>query len=730
MKSKTIVFIILSFWGLTVFAQAKMNSQARVFINELRRTYEKPELLSSLVLDYDLISINQKYHIGLLAVVDDNLLKREYLVQLGVINDTKIGDIWTIRIPIDNFIAFTHLEGIKYIEVGEPVSPYLDAAIPSARVDSVQQGLGGLLQPYTGKGVIIAIIDWGFDYTHPNFYDAEFETLRISRAWDQNKMSGPSPENYSFGTEYIGKDELLLAGSDTLYVFGYTSHGTHVGGIAAGTGAGTPFGGVAYDSEIIFISLRRDAPSLVDAFSYLIDYSESVNKPFVVNMSFGSHLGPHDGTCLKNQAIDAMHGVGKVFVGSAGNNGPTQPKFHIDKDFNENPADTLITVVEFANVTDMFGQTLSMWGSENSSFEVSLKLVDASLNEIYQTPFYNSIDEHIRVDTITFGEDSLIIRIEATASSFINNKPNIRMEVKKTGSDRLVLIATSNDTHLHIWNNVRMNNRYTNWGTNFTASYSGAVAGDNHFGLGEPAGVGKNVITVGSYIAEKIVGENVLLGQISGFSSMGPTVDYRTKPDITSVGANVCSSVNSFDITETVFIASVEFNERQYGFRRYSGTSMSGPIVTGIVALMLEANPHLSAVEVKEILKTTARLDNQTGEIGEDGHMQWGWGKANALAAVLAAKAMNEIPGIKIVEKIFNAYPNPVNHNLILSLHNSIEKITRIDIFCINGVLIQSFRNINSENFSINFENIPNGTYIIKLVTETEMSFDKVIVRK
>jgi len=80
----------------------------------------------------------------------------------------------------------------------------------------------------------------------------------------------------------------------------------------------------------------------------------------------------------------------------------------------------------------------------------------------------------------------------------------------------------------------------------------------------------------------------------------------------------------------------IDFNGKVYSFKPYSGTSMSAPMISGIVALMQEAYPQLSAVQAKEILKATARLDNNTGEIGNEGHLQWGWGKANALAAVKA----------------------------------------------------------------------------------------------
>ena len=734
MRKNVLLGLAFLFFSFNLFAQAQLNAFAKVFTHQYKTIKDDSFLFPKLIKDYDLIKINDVYHIGVLAIVNQKKLDETKFEKLGIINDTRLQQLWSMRVPVGVFNDLINLQGIEYVEIGEPVSPFLELAVPSARVDSVNSGLGELLQAYTGKDVIVAVIDWGFDYTHPNFYDTSLNHYRIVRAWDQNKLSGPSPEGYSFGTEHIGQEELLEVGCDTLYLFGLSSHGTHVAGIAGGAGAGTPHRGAAFDADLIFISLRRDAPSLIDAFAYITDYAESVGKPYVVNMSFGSHLGPHDGTSLKNMGIDNLHGPGRIFVGSAGNNGESDynGRFHLDKDFSENQGDTLKTVVEFWNIPDMFGQTLSMWGSEFSDFSVSLALVNASNDITYQTPFYSSINEPLINDTILIGEDSLIIRIQSVAQHYLNNKPNIRLEVKKTSGSRLVLKATSENSHLHIWNNVRMNNRYTNWGAHLRGNYPGAVDGDNNYGLGEPAGVGKNVITVGSYRAERIIEGSTytMYGKASPWSSMGPTVDERTKPDISSAGEVVASSVNSFNHTEEGFAAYVEFNDSIYFFKSYSGTSMSGPLVAGIVALMLEAYPDMSATQAKEILKTTARLDEHTGNIGAEGDLKWGWGKANALAAVRAAEIYANTEDIKISDAGFNMYPNPANEIINITGTNKDSQITGIEIFSVDGKISKKIPGSLSSNISINISDLPEGIYIVKVQTTKEFSFKHLIITR
>jgi subtilisin family serine protease len=73
--------------------------------------------------------------------------------------------------------------------MAEKLEPELDGAVKDIRADLVHKG-EGLPQPYTGKNVIIGIVDWGFDYTHPTFYDTTLSHSRIIAAWDQEKVIG------------------------------------------------------------------------------------------------------------------------------------------------------------------------------------------------------------------------------------------------------------------------------------------------------------------------------------------------------------------------------------------------------------------------------------------------------------------------------------------------------------------------------------------------------------
>ncbi len=90
--------------------------------------------------------------------------------------------------------------------------------------------------------------------------------------------------------------------------------------------------------------------------------------------------------------------------------------------------------------------------------------------------------------------------------------------------------------------------------------------------------------------------------------------------------------------------------------RSFGGTSSACPVVAGVAALVLSANPQLSAAEVKSILQTTAdkivdsdadpQLGLRMGNYMNNGHSQWfGYGKVNAFKAVRTAQQRRRQPG-------------------------------------------------------------------------------------
>jgi subtilisin family serine protease len=178
-------------------------------------------------------------------------ISEEELLALGVHIGTKAGSVWTAQIPPASLRQLTRVAGLRYIQLDEPVVPQLDSARRASRVDSVHQGLN-LPQAFHGQGVVVGIIDAGFDYGHPTLFDTTGTGYRVRKVWEQ-KVSGAPPAGYAYGRELTDSNALWMAGTD----LNTTSHGAHVAGIAAGSGAGGPGGSMRFRGMAWCLSASR-----------------------------------------------------------------------------------------------------------------------------------------------------------------------------------------------------------------------------------------------------------------------------------------------------------------------------------------------------------------------------------------------------------------------------------------------------------------------------------------
>jgi subtilisin family serine protease len=195
----------------------------------------------------------------------------------------------------------------------------------------------------------------------------------------------------------------------------------------------------------------------------------------------------------------------------------------------------------------------------------------------------------------------------------------------------------------------------------------------------------------------------------ANFSSFGPTVDERLKPDVSAPGVSVMSSISSFTDANVTIDETTTFKGKSYPFSRLSGTSMSSPATAGVVALMLEANPNLWYNEAKEILIATAREDNRTGVIPSTGSTQWGWGKVNAYAAV--QRAEEKLAGVKVLntEEIV-LYPNPASDVLSLTSVTAYQ----VELISYDGSVVASGQLGGGEQLDV--AAVSKGMYLVRFL--------------
>ena len=234
-----------------------------------------------------------------------------------------------ITIAQDKIDALSGFDEIEFIEKPKAVFFEVANAKAASCIPPLQTPPLNLL----GDGVLVAIIDSGIDYSHPDFRQ-EDGTTRILYLWDQTIQStqeglGPPP-GFVTGTLYTEEriNEALaqanpprrmeIVPSDDL-----SGHGTHVAGIAAGNGRASNgrYRGVAPNSKLLIVKLGRSVSSsfplttqVMTAVDFVVRTALSLKQPLAINLSFGNNYGSHDGSSLLESYLNDISNVWKISV--------------------------------------------------------------------------------------------------------------------------------------------------------------------------------------------------------------------------------------------------------------------------------------------------------------------------------------------------------------------------------------------------------------------------------
>jgi len=209
------------------------------------------------------------------------------------------------------------------------------------------------------------------------------------------------------------------------------------------------------------------------------------------------------------------------------------------------------------------------------------------------------------------------------------------------------------------------------------------------------------------------VGAVNLYGEIASWSSHGPTFDGRIKPEVCARGVYTwCINPNS----TTQYI-------------QLNGTSLSAPLVGGAVALIIQAQPDWSAMQVREATLMTASQSSNPDN-------SYGYGIMNAADAVEyeATVAIDRPDDLPSEFHVTNAYPNPFNPSLTIEVSGAVGEYLTVDIFSLTG---KSITNVYTgtvfqpnQKMIWSPENIPNGIYVIRSILKGQSQFQKVTYLK
>jgi subtilisin family serine protease len=646
------ILIVLILAGFTVHAQqAAMNFSLEKKINDEGR--------------------NSSREISLFVKGNMDVIRRQ-TENLGGTFKYAAGNIAAIRLPLNKVKELAMVAEIKSIQNNDlKLQPMNDQMIIKNHVMEVQNGFS-LPQSYNGEGVVMGIIDEGIDYTHPDFRD-EFGNTRIKFLWDQsliNLNSATQPQPYGYGKEYIG-NQIDTASQHHDGQFG---HGTHVAGIAVGNGlAVNNYKGVAPKADMIIVKMNLNQPdndflsNLVDAIKYIFDHADAMGEPAVINISLGTYFGSHDAKDIQAEAINNLitSAPGHVVVCAAGNAG-TAP-LHLGYYLN---ADTMFTWMQFSSGSIYIQAWVDSADFANAHFSIGVDRRNHNCTELGRLPFTAS-----STATGTFMSDEIISggnRI-GTVNSFIQNwgdRYSFEYEIIPDS-----VLNTSADSSRYFWKLLSTGGgRMDAWSfdmvfdnlpdTNSLDQIRYYKKPDTEQTIVSSFSCSDKVITVGSYInrnyytnANFAITRDTTLhpGQLSTFSSKGPTRDGRIKPDITATGEWLlsCGTQNEMNILASTEPEKVAAGKKH---KRSSGTSMAAPVVAGIAALYLQKNPQATWLEVKTAILNCADHDDFTGDNLPDNH--WGYGKINGYNVVKGCTVgIDQLNDYSYID--FGFYPNP-----------------------------------------------------------------------
>lgn len=540
----------------------------------------------------------------------------------------------------------------------------LDSALIQNNVDSVHQGMG-LNVPYTGKDIIIGVVDTGLDVNHGDFKNLDGST-RILEVWDQT-LPFDAAQTPPFGYGQAFDSSEINAG--TILHVDENRHGTQVAAMAASNGLLVgDYKGIAPEADLLIVELDftgANANASVDAWQWLFDKADEYGKPIVINASYGDYLGSHDGLDARALYLDSILGAqaGRLFVCAGGNSGHV-PNYHVRHNVS---GDTVYTSYSLNPSSDV-GNTVffDVWSDTADFNQMSISISANNVSsgeERGKLNFLNVINDGLlgvtKRDSIMNGPNKLS-NVEIYTESR-GEQYNFQVYIENPDSLYNYSLITTGIGQLDLWsgswlgvlfgNDVVMLSDPMTMAGPAGPTYSYVVA-DSLMSVVSSFSCSENVVTVANYVCQEHYIDfdgvarngNNPAGVLHKSSSKGPTRDGRIKPNISSTGGYTMSAI---PIDKAIAWQTSNSNKlSQDGFHALNGgTSMASPCVAGIGALLLEKCSNLTQEEFRNIIQSTASQDANSLSLGPLPNNAYGYGKANATRAVTSTNVSAIISG-------------------------------------------------------------------------------------
>ena len=586
------------------------------------------------------------------------------LFSAGVIINSLFDGFVTAQIPVDRLAAVSRLPGVTDVEISQRLNLCTDSTMNATYVTQVLNGNNyGLPQGYDGSGVIVGVIDVGFDFQHRAFRSNDDPSkTRIVRVYSTTNKNG-LPAHYNDiirlpGSVFMGQQIYSLTTDQSS-----SSHGTHTAGIAAGSHI-KGYGGMAPGSDIVLCAVSvldgsMSAVEVANCVRYIDSYADSVGQPCVMSLSVSTPNGQHDGMDYLSRVVKQITGPGRIFVISAGNDAGRRSYAHR-------------TASEESPMNLMFKRSNTIGG--DSTYYYSGVIADVWVRKQSTNIYYKFHVLNTLTGKIVWESDLLSTKVQIDASELsgyydcysADSVGYIKTELSYTSDGKKYRLSISiHNLISHSYIPTSSGIKRSRYALGLTlyprrsavseidawACNTGSVFGLYNGNVTLPDGtvvenfyaapsdsccigtyaISDSTISAGAYSARNsffsmtenrvITDNSYVVGDIASFSSYeilgaGPT--GKALPTICAPGTLVTSAVSrySYFAHNSPYAVMTTSDGSYWGV--LSGTSMAAPTVAGIIALWLQANPNLTVAQVQDILAQTAIRDRFTTGANRD----------------------------------------------------------------------------------------------------------------
>jgi len=505
------------------------------------------------------------------------------------------GVLFTARLTPSGLRRAARMEAVEAVEPGRQYAPLNDLVRAATGAHPLHTGTLGT--SYTGDGTLACVIDTGLDWSHPDFRTADGSSTRIRALWDQTltpQGAERSPAPFEYGVEYTRRtiDNALDAGADdAVRTRDASGHGTHVTATVAGSGAAQaerPHRGLAPEAGIVAVKTDFSGPGVADGLRYCRSVAERADQPVVATLSLGALHGPHDGSAPLARAVDAFTGPGRSVVVAAGNGGD-RPR-HLRRSLPAEAEDSLTVQVPSSAAGD---------SDRDVAFRLDGWLPGAGRPTAVLTPGGTRVA--LSADTaaaVSTTEGTVVYERSALpdgARHFEVVAHGVSASPPTSGTWSIVVENTSAEaTPMHAWMSAPTTGHLPN--------------GDTRSTLTVPA-TARSALSVGAWThrtrwqtasGTDVRRDSGRAGRLAPFSSRGPTRDGAQKPDLVAPGAWTVSARSRASSPPADRTLSSDYTLRR-------GTSTAAAAAAGAVALLLEADPSLTASRIGTLLREAAQ---------------------------------------------------------------------------------------------------------------------------